>query len=105
MLAGAKEQAVNVMFADPHLSEAVTFRPISGGQHAVRAMVRAPDEVQGFGSVSLQSGTLILHVRIADMPTIEAGDVVNVRDEIRKVQGHPRRDSTGLIFEVNTVPV
>ncbi len=105
MLLGAKERAVNVMFADPHLSEAATLRPASGGEIAVRVMVRAPDEVQSFGAVSLQSGTLILHIRIADAEDLAADDVFDVRGQTRKVQGHPRRDSTGLIFEVNTVPV
>lgn len=93
------------MFADPHLSEAVTLRPAGGGEHPMRAMVRAPDEVQGFGGISVQAGTLILHVRVADAPTLAADDVFDVRGGTRKVQGQPRRDSTGLIFEVNTVPV
>lgn len=93
------------MFADPYLSEVVTLRPYDGGELTLRAMVRAPDEVQGFGGISVQAGTLILHVRVEDAPNLAADDVFQVRGSTRKVQGQPRRDSTGLIFEVNTVPV
>ena len=105
MIAGAKERALGVMFQDPYLSEEVTWHAGAGGTKAVRAMVRAPDEVQNFSGIVLQAGTLILHLRVADVPGVAASDLFDVRGETRRVQGQPRRDSTGLLLQIDTTPV
>ncbi|MEP5730351.1 MAG: hypothetical protein ABJL67_13395 [Sulfitobacter sp.] len=80
---------MSVMFRDPHLSEVVTWRSALSGTHVLRAMVRAPDEVQNFSGINIQAGTLVLHVRVSDVAGLASGDVFDVRGETRMVQGHP----------------
>lgn len=98
--------ATQAMFEDPHLAEDVTWHPGGGADPVtLRAMVRVPDEITSFSGVAIKTETLILHVQVADVAQPEVGQSFLVRGSMRGVQGEPRKDSTGLIWQIDTAPL
>ncbi len=97
--------AARALIHDPVLSEEVTWDPGGGADmETVRAVVKAPDQIDDFRGAPIHSETVILSVLVADLPNPVAGQLFTVRGEARAVQGVPRRGATGLIWEIDTQP-
>jgi hypothetical protein len=97
--------AVDALFADPNLARDAIWRSGGGGDGApVRVVLRAPDQVTNFGAGRFVTVGRMLDVRIADVPSLEAGDTFEIGAETFTVQGEPLRDAEGLIWTAEVRP-
>ena len=96
--------AVDVLFSDPHLAKDVVYTEDGGIPVLVRAILRRPDEVTGFGEARIWSETTRLDLRVAEVSNPRAGDRVEIDGEPFLVQGTPVRDTERLIWTVDLRP-
>jgi hypothetical protein len=96
--------ALDALFADPHLGRDVVYTAEGGAPVLVRAILRRPDEVTGFGEARLWSETTKLDLRVAEVPTPRPGDRVEIDGEAFLVQGEPVRDRERLVWTVDLRP-
>lgn len=72
----------------------------------IRAVRRAPDDLDRIGGRDVLSRTVLLEIRAADMTGIVAGTRLLVGGAMREVRGVPEYlDADRLVAVVNTVPI
>ncbi|MDX5369077.1 MAG: hypothetical protein LPL29_06840 [Alphaproteobacteria bacterium] len=96
--------ALDALFADAHLARDVVYTAEGGAQSLVRAILRRPDDVTGFGEARLWSETTRLDVRVAEVPAPRPGDRIEIEGEAYLVQGEPVRDRERLVWTVDLRP-
>ncbi|PRX29954.1 hypothetical protein SAMN05216257_10927 [Meinhardsimonia xiamenensis] len=96
--------AVEVLFADPHLGRDVVYSAEGGVPVLVRAILRRPDEVTGFGEARIWSETTRLDLRVAEVPAPRPGDRIEIDGEAFLIQGEPVRDRERLVWTVDLRP-
>lgn len=93
------------LFQDPNMSESAVYTPVATGvAAAIRLVYAAPDVENRWGDATLHSQSVTLDVRVADVASPQAGDLVTWRGETRVVQGVPERDPERLIWTLDTRP-
>jgi hypothetical protein len=90
--------AVDVLFADPNLSEAAIWRPGGVGGTAVRVVRRRPDVVVDFGASRALVPTVVIDVRRSEAPTIDEGDLIVIGADTFRVVAPPAADALGLVL-------
>jgi hypothetical protein len=93
--------ATSLLFRDPNLSVAAAFS--AGGMAdpmPVRVIRRRPDEVASFGSTRGVVETLSIDARVADLPSVEKGDLFLIEAETWKVAATPLRDRERLVWRI-----
>ena len=91
--------AVDVLFADPNIGKDATWRAGgAGGGVLVRVVFRAPDQVANFGGGRFVATGRFVDVRIAEVPTLQAGDTFEINSTTYVVQGEPLADDDNLIW-------
>ncbi len=96
--------ALDVLFADAHLSREVVYTADGGIAALVRAILRRPDEVAEFGDARLWSETTRLDLRLSEVPTPRPGDRIEIDGEAFLIQGEPVRDRERLTWTVDLRP-
>jgi len=97
--------AMDRIFANP--SMAVVALWISGTtseEISIRVIRRAPDRITEFGAARLMSDTMVLDVRVSDLPDPRAGDLIVIGTDSFTIQGEPVRDSDRLIWTLDLQP-
>ena len=95
--------AMNVIFADANMAvDALWLADGIGPGVAVRVIRKSPDEITPFGAGRILSESTQLDVRVADMPTPAAGDLIQLGAEDFILQGEPKLDRERLIWTLNT---
>lgn len=98
--------ATRALFLDPSLSVAAVFTPAGAGAPVpVRVIRRRPDEAASFGSTRAVVQSVIIDVRVADLPLIERNDRFAIAGEDWKVSAAPQRDRERLVWRVELNPV
>ena len=94
--------AIDRIFADANLAvAALWFAGGTGPGVTVRVIRKSPDEITPFGAARILSDTTLLEARVADLPTIAAGDLIRIGLEDFLVQGEPKLDRERLIWTLN----
>ncbi|HDR27450.1 head-tail joining protein, partial [Rhodovulum sp.] len=75
-----------------------------GAPVLVRAILRRPDDVTGFGEARLWSETTRVDLRIAEVPNPRPGDRIEIESEAFLIQGEPVRDRERLVWTVDLRP-
>ncbi len=97
--------AMDRIFADRNMAvDATWFAGGTGPGIAIRVIRKSPDEVTPFGAGRILSETTMLEVRVVDMATPAAGDLIRIGSEDFLVQGEPKRDRERLIWMLNLRP-
>ncbi|CAA7626615.1 hypothetical protein [Magnetospirillum sp. SS-4] len=97
--------AIDDLFADPHLACTVTYRPGGAGYGvSVRVIAGRKDQISEFSDISVVSATARFDVRVSDVPNPAEGDTIALDGETFVVQGEPIRDTERLVWTVNTRP-
>ena len=96
--------ALDALFADAHLARDVVYTAEGGAPSLVRAILRRPDDVTGFGEARLWSETTRLDVRVAEVPAPRPGDRIETEGEAYLVQGEPVRARERLVWTVDLRP-
>jgi hypothetical protein len=91
--------AIDAVFADPHVARAGLWRAGGSGEtRAVRAVLRSPDSVAGFGGARLRVETVRVEVRTSEVEALADGDTIEVDGVTWTVQGAPARDAARLVW-------
>ncbi|WP_420029473.1 head-tail joining protein [Rhodovulum visakhapatnamense] len=75
-----------------------------GAPSLVRAILRRPDGITGFGDARLWSETTRLDLRLAEVANPRRGDRVEIDGEAFLIQGEPVRDRERLVWTVDLRP-
>ena len=98
-------EAVDTLFADPHLARDAAWRAGGTGPPApVRIVLRQPDRIGGFGETRLLADTTVVELRTFEVPVVAAGDIIEIDGDLYRVQGEPVRDSERLVWTVELRP-
>ena len=91
--------AVDVMFADPHMTVAAIYRVDGIGEGTeIRVYRSAPDVLNEWAATPAVTRAVVLGVRLSDAPDLSSGDTFEIAGSIYKVQGSPRRDPDRLTW-------
>lgn len=97
---------IAVLFTDPNISAPALYR-VGGEEPAVpvRIILQAPDAVADFSGVRHVQQTSTVDVRISEVGAPSKGDTYEIGGTLYRATGAPRRDSQGLVWQIETVPV
>lgn len=73
-------------------------------ERRVRIIRRAPDRVIDFGAGRFVSDTMVVDVRVADLPDPRPGDLIVIGTDSHVIQGEPLRDRERLIWTLDLRP-
>ncbi|QQR68392.1 MAG: hypothetical protein IPI58_05920 [Alphaproteobacteria bacterium] len=105
MTGGVLEAALGDLFADPHLATTIAWHPIGGGAALnLRAVLRNPDLVTGFGEGRVATTSMVVEIRATDIAAPRPGDRLEIDGAIYVVQSEPLADAARLIWTLNTRP-
>lgn len=97
--------ALGAIFADPNMAVDALWRAGGTGEGvALRVIREAPDEIATFGNSRFAAETLRLEVRIAEAPTLASGDSIEIEGTSYRIEGEPRRDAEGLLWQCEARP-
>jgi len=96
--------ALDALFADAHLARDVVYTAEGGMPALVRAILRRPDDVTGFGDARLWSETTRVDLRAVEVPSPRPGDRIEIDGEAFLIQGEPIRDRERLVWTVDLRP-
>ena len=96
--------ALDTLFADANLARDVIYTTDGGGPSLVRAILRRPDDVTGFGDARLWSETTRIDLRVAEVVNPRPGDRIEIEGEAFLIQGEPVRDRERLVWTVDLRP-
>ena len=96
--------ALDALFADAHLARDVVYTADGRAPTLVRAILRRPDDVTGFGEARIWSETTRLDLRVADVSDPRPGDRIEIDGEAFLIQGEPVRDRERLVWTVDLRP-
>ncbi len=97
--------AMERIFANPSMAVAALW--ISGTtseESPIRVIRRAPDRITEFGAARFVSDTMMVDVRVSDLPDPLPGDLIVIGADSFTVQGEPIRDRERLIWSVDLRP-
>lgn len=97
--------AMDRIFANPSMAVAALW--ISGTtsqESSIRVIRRAPDRITEFGAARLMSDTMVLDVRVSDLPDPRPRDLIVIGTDSFTIQGEPLRDSDRLIWTLDLRP-
>ena len=98
-------EALDDLFADPHLARDATWRAGgTGPPAAVRIVLRQPDRIGSFGGTRLLADTTVVEVRTVEVPALTTDDTVEIDGDVYRVQGEPVRDSERLVWTAELRP-
>ena len=95
---------VDALFADAHIARNVVYTAEGGTPALVRAILRRPDDVTGFGEARIWSETTRLDLRPAEVANPCPGDRIEIDGEAFLIQGEPVRDRERLVWTVDLRP-
>ena len=96
--------ALDALFADGNIARDAVYIADGGAPALVRAILRRPDEVTGFGEARIWSETTRLDLRTAEVPAPRPGDRIEIDGDAFLIQGEPVRDRERLVWTVDLRP-
>ena len=97
--------AMDRIFANPSMAVAALWISGTTSQEcSIRVIRRAPDRITEFGAAQFVSDTMVLDVRVSDLPDPRPGDLIVIGTDSFTIQGEPVRDSNRLIWTLDLRP-
>jgi len=95
----ALASALGILFRDRNMSAQALYRAGGAGDGvAVRVVKRAPDRLGNFGEGRFVTDSVMIDVRLSEVPALEPGDTFEIAGQLYEVRGEPVRDSERLIW-------
>lgn len=91
--------AMDAIFADRNMAADAWYHG-DADPRIVRVIRRRPDAVESFGAGQFITDTVLLDVRIADVPELRVGHVFVLDSEEYEVRAEPQRDTRRLVWQV-----
>lgn len=93
------------IFANPSMAAAaVWISATSSEERPIRVIRRAPDRITDFGAGRFVCDTMIVDVRVPDLPDPRPGDLIVMGADSFTIQGEPLRDRERLIWSLDLRP-
>jgi hypothetical protein len=91
--------ATDLIFADRHLAVDALWRAAGAGDGvAVRVIKQRPDRIASFGEGRFVTDSVLIDVRVSDVPVLAPGDTFEIAGVIYTVRGEPVRDGERLTW-------
>ena len=93
------------IYANPSMAAAaVWISATTSEERPIRVIRSAPDRITDFGAVRFVSDTMMMDVRISDLPEPRSGDLIIIGTDSYTIQGEPLRDRERLIWSLDLRP-
>jgi hypothetical protein len=97
--------AMDRIYANPSLAvAAVWISATTSEERQIHVIRRAPDRITEFGAGRFVSDTMIVDVRVSDLPDPHPGDLIVIGANRFTIQGEPVRDRDRLIWSLDLRP-
>ena len=97
--------AMDRIYANPSMAAAaVWISATTSEERPIRVIRRAPDRITDFGAGRFVSDTLMVDVRMSDLPDPRPGDLIVIGTDSFTIQGEPMRDGESLIWSLDLRP-
>lgn len=99
------EAALGRIFGNPSMAvAAVWISATTSEERTVRVIRRAPDRITEFGAGRFVSDTMMVDVRVSDLPNPRPGDLLVIDADSFILLGEPLRDRERLIWILDLRP-
>lgn len=99
------EAALGRIFGNPSMAvAAVWISAATSEERTVRVIRRAPDRITEFGAGRFVSDTMMVDVRVSDLPDPRPGDLIVIGVDSFTIQGEPVCDRERLIWTLDMRP-
>ncbi len=97
--------AMDRIYANPSMAAAaVWISATTSEERPIRVIRRAPDRITEFGAGRFVSDTMMVDVRVSDLPDPRPGDLIVIGTDSFTIQGEPIRDRERLIWTLDLRP-
>jgi hypothetical protein len=97
--------AMDRIYANPSMAVAAVWISASTSEERpIRVIRRAPDRITKFGAARFVSETMMVDVRLSDLPDPRPGDLIVIGVDSFTIQGEPVRDRERLIWSLDLRP-
>jgi hypothetical protein len=97
--------AIDRIFTHPSIAiAALWISATTSEERPIRVIRRAPDRITEFGAGRFVSDTMMVDVRVYDLPDPRPGDLIVIGAESYTIQGEPLRDRERLIWSLDLQP-
>lgn len=97
--------AMDRIYSNPSMAVAALWMSATTSEErTIRVIRRAPDRITEFGAGRLVSDTMMVDVRLSDLPDPRPGDLIVIGADSFTVQGEPLRDRERLIWSLDLRP-
>ncbi len=97
--------AMNRIYSNPSMAVAALWMSATTSEErTIRVIRRAPDRITEFGAGRLVSDTMMVDVRVYDLPDPRPGDLIVIGADSFTIQGEPLRDRERLIWLLDLRP-
>ncbi|MFN7226666.1 MAG: hypothetical protein ACK5UY_05410 [Holosporales bacterium] len=97
----AFQEMIDALFADPALARTITYTPVEGTARTLRAVIKSPDRIVDVREMAIHTPTLVVDVRVSDVPDPNQGDTLTIDTFLYVVQGEPVRDAENLVWTLD----
>jgi len=97
--------AMDRIYANPSMAvAAVWISATTSEERPIHVIRRAPDRITEFGAGRFISDTMMVDVRVSDLPEPHPNDLIVIGTDSFTVQGEPVRDRERLIWTLDLRP-
>jgi hypothetical protein len=92
---------IDALFSDSALARDVLYTPVAGTARTLRAVIKSPDRIVDVREMAIHTPTLVVDVRVSDVPDPGEGDTLSISALTYVVQGEPVRDTENLVWTLD----
>jgi hypothetical protein len=97
--------AMDRIYANPSMAVAgLWISATTSQERPIRVIRRAPDRITEFGAGRFVSDTMMVDVRVSELPDPRHGDLIVIGADSFTIQGEPTRDRERLIWSLDLRP-
>lgn len=97
--------AMDRIYSNPSMAVAALWMSATTSEEGTILVIRrAPDRITEFGAGRLVSDTMMVDVRVSDLPDPRPSDLIVIGTDSFTIQGEPIRDRERLIWALDLRP-
>jgi hypothetical protein len=97
----AFQEMIDALFSNSSLAQDIVYTPVAGTARTIRAVIQSPDRIVDVREMAIHTPTLVVDVRVSDVPDPNQGDTLTIDTFLYVVQGEPVRDTENLVWTLD----